>query len=584
MSGRIQAWLGAALLLAVAAVTQLLPRPTNNILFALLRAGCDLFALLVIGRRPLRTEPGRRAWVLLQVGLVLFLAGDLLAAVAFLRPQALPVPEWASGMLLHLLPIPVFIGAVLAWPEEGGGPDPCPRLHAVLDGVLFGYAAYFLIWVLGIRLWEGATRASMSSGSLIARFAMLGLLLGACVYQGSRRPTRWQGPLLPLGAAFLLLTLSSAFSAASLLGRLGPGYRVVGGVMKIGALLLIARAAWGDAPGGEGWERPGRRGLGRALHDLLPYIPAALATAAAFLAGFLHEAPLDRRILLLAAPMVGLLLVRQGLAYRDLRRFSEGLETQVEERTRALEAAQAVAMRTERMNAVAMLGAGLAHDMKNALSSIRSYSELISEEVRAGQMPDPKDLDRILVASDQAAVLSNRLMAFGREEVHEEVLDLQAELVRIEDLLRMLVPRRIVLRFSLGQGFLPVRAARSHLEQILVNLVSNARDAIAGEGGIAIRLTRGDGPEGPEAVVEVQDTGSGMPPEVQARLFEPFFTTKAPGRGTGLGLSSVRALVLKEGGRIELTTLQGQGTTFTLRFPLAAAHDSQISLEPQGLS
>lgn len=561
-------WKGAAilLLLAGAGAVQAVPRPVNLILLALVRALCDLLALFAVAQRRRRDPEGGRVWGFLQAGLLLFLAGDLLAGIAFVGPSALPVPEWASTLLLHLVPVPFFILALTGWKERPGGPSPVPRLHALLDGLLFGYAAYYLIWVLGIRNWEGITRTHQASGALVVRFALLGVLLGTGLYRGSRNPERWRGPLLFLGGSFLLLTVSSAFSAASILGGQGPVYRMFANVLKPAAILLIAAAAWWRGPL-EGTPEAGRSRLVEHLRDHLPFAPAALATFGALAFSLFRPATMDPRVVLYGAPMVAFLLVRQFMAFQDLKRFSYRLEAKVEERTRALETAQAVAMRTERMNALAMLGAGLAHDLNNSLGAIRASAELLAEDLHAGKAPESRDLERILVASDQAAGLSRRLMAFGRDEPHG-AFDLRREVHAMEDLLRMLLPRRIQLRVALGAGVLPVSGTRSHLEQILVNLISNARDAIPGEGSISIELLQGEGPAGPEALLRVQDTGTGMSPEVQERLFEPFFTTKEPGKGTGLGLVSVKALMEHESGSLEVDSQVGLGTTFILRFPL----------------
>jgi signal transduction histidine kinase len=557
-------WLLVLCLLTAAACVQAMPRP--SVLLALVRALCDLLALYAVHQRGRHSQDGRRLWAFLQAGLFLFLLGDLFAGMAFLNPKLLPVPEWASTVLLHFLPIPMFLLALMTWTGKQQA-SPVPRFHALLDGLLFGYAAYYLIWVLGIRFWEGVSRSSQASSGLVARFVLLGLLLGTCVFRGSRNPVRWRGPLVFLGSAFLLLTIASALSAASMLGGQGPAFRMVANVLKPAALLLIAAAAWRKVPL-EGDAEEGRPSvLVESMRDHLPFAPAVLATFGALFLGGLQQGLLDPRIVSYGAPMVGLLLVRQFMAFQDLKRFSSGLEAKVEARTRALETAQAIAIRTERMNTLAMLGAGLAHDLNNSIAAIRASAELMAEDMHTGAAPAERDLDRILVASDQAANLGRRLMSFGRDEAHG-TFELRQEIHEMEDLLRMLLPRRIQLRVALGQGSFPVSGTRSHLEQMLVNLVANARDAIAGEGSISLELLGGTGSSGPEALVRVEDTGIGMPPEIQARLFEPFFTTKEPGKGTGLGLSSVRTLVEQVSGRIEMTSHPGLGTTFTLIFPI----------------
>jgi len=555
-----------AALLAAAALVQVLPRAWAGALLPGVRVLCDLVAIAAVVQQRRSGSEGRPMWGFVLAGLVLFLVGDLYAGIAFQATFLRVVPEWASTLVLHVLPIPMFILAMLSW-QRSAKRSPVPQAFAVLDGLLFSYAAMYLIWVLGLRHWTGASLDSQASWGLLVRFILLSLLLGLCVYRGSRNPFRWRGPMAYLGLAFLLLTLASAFSAAAILGKQSPVLRMIANVLKPAAILLVAGAGWCSLPHSGGPES-GRRALMEGLRDHLPFLPAALATLAALLYTRFDGALGDPRVVLYGAPMVGLLLLRQFRAMQELKAFSLDLETKVEARTRALEAAQAVAMRTERMNAVATLGAGLAHDLNNSLAAIRASAELLAEDLHDGRTPELKDVDRILVASDQAASLSRRLMAFGREEPRS-VFDLGEEIHGMEDLLRMLLPRRIQLRIALSPGRYPVSGTRSHLEQILVNLISNARDAIEAEGSISVELLGSTGPVGREALVRVVDTGSGMDEEVRARLFEPFFSTKAPGRGTGLGLASVKALLEQESGSIDVDSQPGLGTSFTLRFPLA---------------
>jgi len=186
-----------------------------------------------------------------------------------------------------------------------------------------------------------------------------------------------------------------------------------------------------------------------------------------------------------------------------------------------------------------------------------------------GQTPEIRDLDHILVAADQSAALTRRLMSFGHmEEAPPTVICLREELSHLETILRMLLGRQISLRFELGEARVPVMGSRAQIEQILVNLVGNARDAMPRGGTILIRLSRSTAAGTPMARVEVEDSGEGMTPEVQEKIFSPFFTTKGPGRGTGLGLASVRQLMHDLGGTLAVASQPGIGTTFVLRLPL----------------
>jgi len=138
----------------------------------------------------------------------------------------------------------------------------------------------------------------------------------------------------------------------------------------------------------------------------------------------------------------------------------------------------------------------------------------------------------------------------------------------METILRMLLGKQITLRLELGDIRVPIIGSRAQIEQIFVNLVANARDAMQGGGAIIIRLSKSSSAGRPLARVEVEDSGEGMTPEVQAKIFSPFFTTKGPGRGTGLGLASVRQLMHDLGGSLAVASQPGVGTTFVLRLPL----------------
>lgn len=316
---------------------------------------------------------------------------------------------------------------------------------------------------------------------------------------------------------------------------------------------------------------PGSGEPPRMVH-LLPYLPVLGAAGLgmwllAFGSGEGHHPVL----VWLAMGLVLILLVRQYLALRDYTLLSRSLEARVTERTRALEQAQALLLRTERMNSLATLGAGLAHDMNNMLSAIQTRAELVIIDLDEGRLPNRGDLLRVQEATQHAAALSGRLMALGRQDAEpSRILDLGEELRAIQPLLQVLLPRNLSLLLD-GSEPMPFRGTRGMLEQILVNLVGNARDAMPAGGVITLRGRAprpGEGPLGP--LLEVEDTGTGIPEDLQPHVFEPFFTTKAPGIGTGLGLASVKSLLEKAGGSIQFVSRAGKGTTFQIRLPAAA--------------
>ena len=176
------------------------------------------------------------------------------------------------------------------------------------------------------------------------------------------------------------------------------------------------------------------------------------------------------------------------------------------------------------------------------------------------------DIDEIGRAADRAAALTRQLLMFSRREVVKpEVLDVGVLARDLERLLNRTLSERIALRIAIGPDLVPVLADRAQLEQVLVNLAVNARDAMPAGGTLSI------GVSGTDAGVRltVSDDGTGMPAQVRERAFEPFFTTKESGDGTGLGLATVHGIITEAGGTVEIDSVPGEGTTVTIVLPRA---------------
>ncbi len=223
--------------------------------------------------------------------------------------------------------------------------------------------------------------------------------------------------------------------------------------------------------------------------------------------------------------------------------------------------------RTQKLDAVGRLAGGVAHDFNNLLTIILSSLEMLS--LKQG---DPALLAEAMEATDQAAQLTRRLLAFGRKQAHHpQPIDVSATTLRTVEMLgRSLGPSHRVDVSGVTAGLWTL-IDPGHLEQVLVNLVLNAKDAMAQGGTITVcsrALARGGRP-GVE--LSVSDPGHGMTPEQQARIFEPFFTTREPGRGTGLGLSTVHGIVSQAGGSIDVESAPQQGARFALWFPATEA-------------
>ena len=262
------------------------------------------------------------------------------------------------------------------------------------------------------------------------------------------------------------------------------------------------------------------------------------------------------------------------------------------ERTRAEEALRRTEdqlRQAQKMEAVGRLAGGVAHDFNNLLTVIRGYSELIMQRLTPGDpsLPDMKEVKR---AADRAAGLTGQLLAFSRRQfVAPKTVDLNAIVLNMDGMLRRLIGEDLIeLYTDLDPQIWPMRADAGQIEQVIMNLAVNARDAMPTGGRLTIEtrnVTIGvEGRQGTVALEEgayillaVRDSGQGMSEEVQAHLFEPFFTTKETGKGTGLGLSTVYGIVKQSGGVIGFDSRLGQGTTFKIFFPKAEPVDQTVA-------
>jgi two-component system, cell cycle sensor histidine kinase and response regulator CckA len=250
----------------------------------------------------------------------------------------------------------------------------------------------------------------------------------------------------------------------------------------------------------------------------------------------------------------------------------------------ALLASQEQLRQSQKMEAVGSLAGGIAHDFNNLLTAILGYCDLALEGIPADSTAS-EDVAEVRRAAQRAAELTHQLLAFSRRQVLKpRVFALGAALEQTEKILRRLISENIVLELSIAATPHLVRVDPTQLEQVILNLAVNARDAMP-RGG-RLRLAAGavtfEGPHatagaslpaGTYAMLAVSDTGTGITAEIRERLFEPFFTTKARGQGTGLGLATVYGIMQQSGGGIEVASVPGNGTTFVLYFPVAAVTD-----------
>jgi two-component system cell cycle sensor histidine kinase/response regulator CckA len=231
----------------------------------------------------------------------------------------------------------------------------------------------------------------------------------------------------------------------------------------------------------------------------------------------------------------------------------------------------------QKMEALGRLAAGVAHDFNNLLTVITGYSDFLL----SGRQPDDpvrRDVEEIRLAADRASLLTQQLLAFGRKQArHPQVLDLNAPVREVSTMLARLIDERVALEMRLAPDAGAVLADAGQLQQVVINLALNARDAMPAGGTLSLRtrearVREGDArelgvPPGRYAVLEVTDTGIGMSRDVQERIFEPFFTTKQIGRGTGLGLATVHGIVEQTGGHLRVMSQEGRGTTLEVYLP-----------------
>jgi signal transduction histidine kinase/CheY-like chemotaxis protein len=316
-------------------------------------------------------------------------------------------------------------------------------------------------------------------------------------------------------------------------------------------------------------------GSGKDTKALEVYVPLRTrdsAQPAGVFELYQSYAPVAADVRSFVVPFGGLLLAALVLLWAALFPLVQHMARAVERDRRARHDAEAALEETseqlrqsQKMEAIGRLAGGVAHDFNNLLLAINGYSDFLVDSLLDERQQ--RFAREIRSAGERAAALTHQLLAFSRKQVLQpRVLNLNESVRGIDTILRRLIGENVRIVLDLEPTLRPVEADPSQIDQVLLNLAVNARDAMDARGRLRI-ATRNDGET---VLLEVSDTGGGMDEETKGRIFEPFFTTKEIGQGTGLGLSTVYGIVSQSGGSIAVRTGLGRGATFSVRLPVTS--------------
>jgi two-component system, cell cycle sensor histidine kinase and response regulator CckA len=534
-------------------------------------------------------------------------------AVVFLVAAALLLPPQLVALMALAQHIPDIAGrrfppyitafnianytlsALAAWgaAELIHSTDLEPDLRWAAAGVAAALALVLVNHGILAAMLRVARGHSLRSGGLLAPSALLADFALASLGVVLARFWLSNPYLIPLAIVPLVLIQRSF----TLLGRLGESeerFRTMFEGAPTGTIMVgLDERIVSSNRAFEGLAGYGKSDLtGRALGELVPAADEELAPLREVFTG--HRSAYGGQLRLLRSDGTDVTGQVAASLVLDAQRRPRFVIVMVEDLTERLHL-EAQLRQSQRMEAVGQLAGGIAHDFNNLLTIISGRTQFALRSFGGDEGAIRSDLEEVAAAAERAAALTHQLLAYSRRQVLQpRVIDLNAVVAEMERMLRRLIGEHIEIELELAPGLGRVRADRGQLEQVIVNLALNARDAMADGGGLTIRTANIDVHEeaplaaapaasaGRYVMLAVDDTGHGMDESTRSRVFEPFFTTKDAGKGTGLGLSTVYGIITQSGGVLGVESVPESGSTFAVYLPrVEAAVVRDAAPEPQ---
>ncbi len=427
-------------------------------------------------------------------------------------------------------------------------PSPYPGRMAHITAFNFYITGLSVLLLAFSEKRATVSQALAATSGLSALFAIIGYSYGVPVLYGS---IEYTSMALHTGVGFLIGSLSVLFCRPHL-----------------GLMSVLTNSHSG------GW-------LARRLVPVAALAPAALGAACIHSRWFSSDVRLGIACLVVSQ-IVSFMALVWILAFVLNRSEAEKGSAQD-----ALARSEKLLLQSQKLEAIGLLAGGVAHDFNNLLAVINGYSDLLLERL---DLPDPdrRSLEQIKQAGNSAASLTRQLLMLSRQQVVEPViLNINKTVGNLDKMLRRLIKENIEFSFVLDPELAQVKADPGQIEQIILNLVVNARDAMPSGGSLRIQ-TKNVAKAAPQSdpaappsrfvLLEVTDTGTGMDQQTQAHIFEPFFTTKPVGKGTGLGLATVYGIVKQSNGFVEVQSALGRGSSFQIYIPAEA--QASTAIEP----